>query len=332
MRYFRDAKAMARALRDALKAKGVETTHSESLELIATAFGYENWNILSAKIEAAAARTSEERSPSYAGTQNDPTAPKTLYCSFCGKSQHEVQKLIAGSEVFICDECVDLCTGIVEPDDDKELFRLMKGNEETGGRADPALFELARGTSTEELAHYVERGRKGVERNRLALQGIQRRLAIRDDEVPTGDDISALPRRPPRQKRVAWVVARQHTRNRQPVREPSLQIFQGMHRQVNMPGDQGLLDLLDEQPLAADLGEQPVLHPVAGSADRDDLDRSLRGEFGVSRNQTIADEGGLAQRHRAAAGPDAEMAARHWHSLRFPSYPTLAAVPTPPVS
>jgi hypothetical protein len=193
MRDFRDAKAMARALRIALKAKGVETTHSESLELIATAFGYANWNILSAKIEAAATPASEGRSPSSAGTQNDPTPPKTLYCSFCGKSQHEVQKLIAGPEVFICDECVDLCTGIVEPDDDKELFRLMKGNEETGGRADPALFELARGASTEELAHYVERGRKGVERNRLALQGIQRRLAIRDDEVSTGANISALP-------------------------------------------------------------------------------------------------------------------------------------------
>jgi hypothetical protein len=131
--------------------------------------------------------------PSSARTQNDPTPPKTLYCSFCGKSQHEVQKLIAGSEVFICDGCVDLCTGIVEPDDDKELFPPMRGNEETGGRAGPALFELARGTSTEELAHYVERGRKGVERNRLALQGIQRRLAIGDDDVSTGDDISALP-------------------------------------------------------------------------------------------------------------------------------------------
>jgi hypothetical protein len=193
MRDFRDAKAMARALRIALKAKGVETTHSESLELIAAAFGYANWNILSAKIEAAATPASEGRSPSSAGTQNDPTPPKTLYCSFCGKSQHEVQKLIAGPEVFICDECVDLCTGIVDPDDDKELFRLMTGNEETGGRADPALFELARGASTEELAHYVERGRKGVERNRLALQGIQRRLAIRDDEVSTGANISALP-------------------------------------------------------------------------------------------------------------------------------------------
>jgi two-component sensor histidine kinase len=53
MRDFRDAKAMARALRDALKAKAIETTHTETLELIANAFGYENCNILSAKIEEA---------------------------------------------------------------------------------------------------------------------------------------------------------------------------------------------------------------------------------------------------------------------------------------
>jgi ATP-dependent Clp protease ATP-binding subunit ClpX len=38
---------------------------------------------------------------------------KPLYCSFCGKSQHEVKKLIAGPNVFICDECIDLCTDII---------------------------------------------------------------------------------------------------------------------------------------------------------------------------------------------------------------------------
>src|SRR6201997_3002171 len=37
----------------------------------------------------------------------------TLYCSFCGKSQHEVRKLIAGPTVFICDECVELCKDII---------------------------------------------------------------------------------------------------------------------------------------------------------------------------------------------------------------------------
>ena len=36
-----------------------------------------------------------------------------LYCSFCGKSQHEVKKLIAGPTVFICDECVELCMDII---------------------------------------------------------------------------------------------------------------------------------------------------------------------------------------------------------------------------
>jgi hypothetical protein len=59
MRDFRDAKVMARALRDALKARAVETTHAEALELIAKAFGYDNWNILSAKIEAAEPATSD---------------------------------------------------------------------------------------------------------------------------------------------------------------------------------------------------------------------------------------------------------------------------------
>src|SRR6516225_5125094 len=38
----------------------------------------------------------------------------TLYCSFCGKSQHEVRKLIAGPTVFICDECVELCKDIIQ--------------------------------------------------------------------------------------------------------------------------------------------------------------------------------------------------------------------------
>ena len=37
----------------------------------------------------------------------------TLYCSFCGKSQHEVRKLIAGPSVFVCDECVELCNDII---------------------------------------------------------------------------------------------------------------------------------------------------------------------------------------------------------------------------
>ena len=44
---------------------------------------------------------------------NRDDSEKLLYCSFCGKSQHEVRKLIAGPSVFICDECVDLCNDII---------------------------------------------------------------------------------------------------------------------------------------------------------------------------------------------------------------------------
>lgn len=45
--------------------------------------------------------------------RNDRDDDKLLYCSFCGKSQHEVRKLIAGPNVFICDECVELCNDII---------------------------------------------------------------------------------------------------------------------------------------------------------------------------------------------------------------------------
>jgi len=44
---------------------------------------------------------------------NDDDSGKLLYCSFCGKSQHEVRKLIAGPSVFVCDECVELCNDII---------------------------------------------------------------------------------------------------------------------------------------------------------------------------------------------------------------------------
>ena len=46
-------------------------------------------------------------------TNSGEDGSKLLYCSFCGKSQHEVRKLIAGPSVFICDECVDLCNDII---------------------------------------------------------------------------------------------------------------------------------------------------------------------------------------------------------------------------
>ncbi len=51
----------------------------------------------------------------------------TLYCSFCGKSQHEVRKLIAGPNVFICNECVELCMDIIREEDKTQLVREGEG-------------------------------------------------------------------------------------------------------------------------------------------------------------------------------------------------------------
>ncbi len=62
---------------------------------------------------------------------------KTLYCSFCGKSQHEVKKLIAGPSVFICEECIDLCNDIIR-DELPPTTEIGKG----GGDALPTPLEI----------------------------------------------------------------------------------------------------------------------------------------------------------------------------------------------
>ncbi len=57
------------------------------------------------------------------------SSEKLLYCSFCGKSQHEVRKLIAGPSVFICDECIDLCNDIIREEmQGDESAKLVKSN------------------------------------------------------------------------------------------------------------------------------------------------------------------------------------------------------------
>ncbi len=76
-------------------------------------------------------------------SENSGDSTKLLYCSFCGKSQHEVKKLIAGPSVFICDECVDLCNDIIT----EELANLEP---EQKGEALPTPKEIA-----ETLDQYV---------------------------------------------------------------------------------------------------------------------------------------------------------------------------------
>ena len=53
----------------------------------------------------------------------------TLYCSFCGKSQHEVRKLIAGPTVFICDECVELCMDIIREENKTSMVKSREATE-----------------------------------------------------------------------------------------------------------------------------------------------------------------------------------------------------------
>ena len=59
-------------------------------------------------------------------SDNEKSEKEKLHCSFCGKSQHEVKKLIAGPTVFICDECVDLCTDIIKEESKTTLLKSSK--------------------------------------------------------------------------------------------------------------------------------------------------------------------------------------------------------------
>ncbi len=190
MRDFRDAKAMAHALRDALKARSIDASHGESLELIAKAFGCANWNVLAARIEAA--RPRDARAPSPAA--GEPEAQTTLYCTFCGKSQHDVRTLIAGPSSYICDECVAVCNDVIDDKDDQSVFALMTSDEDGGGRAYPATSAHLGGQSTEEVVAFVERSRRGAQRYRAALRLIQQVLAMREGAAPVDEDVLAAPR------------------------------------------------------------------------------------------------------------------------------------------
>ena len=60
-------------------------------------------------------------------TKDKTNSKNTLYCSFCGKSQHEVKKLIAGPTVFICDECVELCMDIIKEENKSSINQKLEG-------------------------------------------------------------------------------------------------------------------------------------------------------------------------------------------------------------
>ena len=111
-----EVKDRASKLRELLVGFGYKLKHTESLEVISKLEGYADWNTCSAYLKTLDQKPGNE-SPEASSTAPDhskqPEKNILLYCSFCGKSQHEVRKLIAGPSVFICDECVDMCNDII---------------------------------------------------------------------------------------------------------------------------------------------------------------------------------------------------------------------------
>ena len=123
----KNAKTMAKSLRDSLVDQNVTLSHSTCLEMVARQFGFADWNTLSAKLPAQGLEMPLEKVETRAETGEISQMPRTAVpwstCSFCGKSQHEVRSLIGGcggwegfrasrgperSNVFICDECATL--------------------------------------------------------------------------------------------------------------------------------------------------------------------------------------------------------------------------------
>jgi glyoxalase superfamily protein/ClpX C4-type zinc finger protein len=124
----KNAKTMAKSLRDSLVDGNVSLSHSTCLEIVARQFGFADWNTLCAKLPAQGGLEiplgEVDAYPEMDGTsQVTRTAVPWSTCSFCGKSQHEVRSLIGGcggweafrasrgperSNVFICDECATL--------------------------------------------------------------------------------------------------------------------------------------------------------------------------------------------------------------------------------
>ena len=139
------------------------------------------------------------------------SSEKNLYCTFCGKSQHEVKKLIAGPSVFICDECIDLCNEIIRD----EPHANDKGREDRGDLPAPADIKA-------NLDNYVIGQEKAKRTLAVAVYNHYKRLRHKDragkDEVelaksnilligPTGSGKTLLAQTLARQLDVPFVMA-----------------------------------------------------------------------------------------------------------------------------
>jgi hypothetical protein len=172
MRDYRDAKLMARALRTGLAKAKLNVTHSQSLELMAKAFGFDNWNILAAKIEAVRPALAE---PVPKG--------KALYCSFCGKSQYDVKTLIAGPNSFICEACVALCDDIIAH---SAVRALLAEDQRDGGGETPRLNAYLAERSGEQLRAYLAKMEAELQRDREGVRSMDDALEARAEGRPSG--------------------------------------------------------------------------------------------------------------------------------------------------
>ena len=140
------------------------------------------------------------------------SSEKTLYCSFCGKSQHEVKKLIAGPSVFICDECIDLCNDIIRD----ELPASEISSDTTKGEL-PTPLDIKNN-----LDHYIIGQEKAKRSLAVAVYNHYKRLLHKDkagkDEVeltksnilligPTGSGKTLLAQTMARMLNVPFVMA-----------------------------------------------------------------------------------------------------------------------------
>ncbi len=97
---------------------------------------------------------------------------KLLYCSFCGKSQHEVRKLIAGPSVFVCDECIALCNDII-----REETQSAIGGDKSDKKDLPVPHEIC-----EHLDEYVIGQRQAKKILSVAVYNHYKRLKNKDDD------------------------------------------------------------------------------------------------------------------------------------------------------
>ncbi|GGP24679.1 ATP-dependent Clp protease ATP-binding subunit ClpX [Silvimonas amylolytica] len=111
----------------------------------------------------------------------DKSKEKLLYCSFCGKSQHEVTKLIAGPQVFICNECIELCNDILTEEGTAQIGAAVEPQTPTGKRL-PLPTEIR-----DTLDQYVigqERAKKILA---VAVYNHYKRLSTKGEKTAGGD-------------------------------------------------------------------------------------------------------------------------------------------------